>query len=408
MPIYKTSVKRNGLQQYRVRINYTDKAGKHKQLERTAYGRAEALDLEQALLAQIRAEPQEKPKPMTVQQLAAAYAQSHASEVRLTTMDQHKGIVRRYITPHLGDYTLDELTPERLEVWKTALNESGLATITKKNAFSALRAVLNYAVRLQYLPANPLQRISNFRDPNAIPAHGELHYYTAEQFRAYIAAAKAMADDLMSWGIYTFFAIAFYTGMRKGEINALRWNDIEGSTIHVRRSVAQKIKGQSIVETPPKNKSSYRDIQIPAPLKAVLDEHRARQQMDSRWNESYRICGGIACLGDTTIDKYNRRISAAAGLPRIRIHDFRHSHASLLVNEGINIQEVARRLGHSDVQMTWSTYSHLYPREEERALKALNAIQIDPPPAFQIPEKSPNKSSLEKPQVRNSPDFGPK
>lgn len=63
-----------------------------------------------------------------------------------------------------------------------------------------------------------------------------------------------------------------------------------------------------------------------------------------------------------------------AGVKKIRIHDFRHSHASLLANAGINIQEVARRLGHSRIEMTWNTYSHLYPKEEERAIKVLDEI----------------------------------
>ena len=66
--------------------------------------------------------------------------------------------------------------------------------------------------------------------------------------------------------------------------------------------------------------------------------------------------------------------SSLAGVKTIRIHDFRHSHASLLANMGINIQEVARRLGHSNVEMTWNTYSHLYPKEEEKAIAILNAV----------------------------------
>jgi integrase len=161
--------------------------------------------------------------------------------------------------------------------------------------------------------------------------------------------------------------------MRKGEINALRWTDIEGDIIHVRRSIAQKLKGED-VETPPKNRSSYRDLQMPLPLIHILEEHKARQQRDKRWTPSYRICGGPQCLRDTSIENRNKFFSSTAGLPHIRVHDFRHTHATLLVNEGINIQEIARRLGHSDIKMTWNTYSHLYPREEERAVQILNKI----------------------------------
>jgi integrase len=79
-------------------------------------------------------------------------------------------------------------------------------------------------------------------------------------------------------------------------------------------------------------------------------------------------------LRDSSLDNKNKQFAELAGLPHIRIHDFRHSHASLLANEGINIQEIARRLGHSNIEMTWNTYSHLYPREEERAVQILNKI----------------------------------
>lgn len=86
------------------------------------------------------------------------------------------------------------------------------------------------------------------------------------------------------------------------------------------------------------------------------------------------ICGANKPLRDLRIQKRYVEFSQLAGIKTIRIHDFRHSHASLLANEGINIQEVARRLGHSDVEMTWNTYSHLYPREEERAVAVLDEI----------------------------------
>ena len=87
-----------------------------------------------------------------------------------------------------------------------------------------------------------------------------------------------------------------------------------------------------------------------------------------------RVCGGFKCLHDSSLSNKNIRFANEAGLEPIRIHDFRHSHASLLANEGINIQEIARRLGHSNIEITWNTYSHLYPREEERAIAVLDKI----------------------------------
>ena len=92
------------------------------------------------------------------------------------------------------------------------------------------------------------------------------------------------------------------------------------------------------------------------------------------FSEDNRILGNEKCLRDTSLQIKNDLYSSLAGVKRIRIHDFRHSHASLLAYMGINIQEIARRLGHSNVEETWNTYSHPYPQEEEKAIAVLNAV----------------------------------
>lgn len=361
--------------QYRVRVNYTDANGKHRQIERTAYGKAAAQELEDKLKKQVKtpalADTHTTP---TVKQLYDEYIAAKSAEVRQSTLSKSKSILTNHILPVFSAVPLTDLTTPALQEWKNTIAAKDIQIKMRQNTYKEFRALLNFGVKMDYLEQNPLLKVGNFRDAYETKPAEVLHYYTKDQFVSYAKAARDSADTLLSWGMYVFFCIAYYTGMRKGEINALRWTDIEGTTLHVRRSVAQKIKGEAIVETPPKNKSSYRDLQIPAPLIKILEEHKNRQQQDKRWCEDWRICGGPECLRDTTISHYNEKYAAKADLPRIRIHDFRHSHASLLCNEGINIQEIARRLGHADVQMTWNTYSHLYPREEERALEVLNKI----------------------------------
>jgi integrase len=118
-------------------------------------------------------------------------------------------------------------------------------------------------------------------------------------------------------------------------------------------------------------------VQIPKPLKDVLTQHRKRCELDPDFTSDCFICGGRKALRDTSLENMNAKFANLAGIKKIRIHDFRHSHASLLVHEGINIQEIAKRLGHSDVAMTLGTYSHLYPSESERALNILDNIMID-------------------------------
>ena len=373
MPIYKMPGKKDGKQQYRVRINFTTREGQAKQIDRVAYGREEAKLLELRLNREY-SKPIEAPAShITVQQLFEECKEAKSHQVRTTTLEKFIWNVERSILPSFADSKIDRLSSKSLQKWKNDTSDLPLSINTKRGYYKAFHTLLNYAVKMEYLPRNPLNSIGNFTEVYFEQPQDKLHYYTAGQFKTYIAVAKSQACTLTDWGYYIFFNIAFYTGMRKGEINALRWTDIDGEILHVRRSITQKIKGGDI-ETPPKNRSSYRDLQMPLPLIHILEEHKARQQQDKRWKSSYRICGGPQCLRDSSISNRNRAFAAAAGLPHIRVHDFRHSHASLLVNEGINIQEIARRLGHADIKMTWNTYSHLYPREEERAVQILNKI----------------------------------
>lgn len=375
MPLTKTGKKKDGLMQYRVRINYTDNLGKPHQVERTAYGLEEAKQLETALMSEYK--DKRTAVKLTVKELCDEYAEYHKHETRRTSHESTMKILRLRVLPYLADYRIDKLTQPVLADWKNKIAAENFVISTKKNAYAKFSALLNYAVKMDYIPKNPLTVLGNFKDPEQIDKPAEvLHYYTPEQFLAYITVAHDTAVTCIDWGYYVFFNIAFYTGARKGEINALKWSDIDGNIMHIRRSVSQKIKGGD-VETPPKNKSSYRDLQIPEPLMKILKEHKKRQQEGSRlFSDNYRVCGGERPLRDTSIENKNKAFAKAANLPHIRIHDFRHTHASLLVNEGINIQEIARRLGHADVQMTWNTYSHLYPREEERAVEILNKIYL--------------------------------
>ena len=376
MPIYKEEGKKDGKQRYRVVVCYTNNLGERKQKVRTAYGSTEAKTLER-LLSEELSSGNTASSRMTVEDLYKEYIDAKKNEVRESSLAKTKGILKNHVLNEIGDKSLKKLTTPLLQKWKNSIAEKNLSITMQNNAYKELRAMLNFAVKMEYLPKNPLVVLGSFRDTTHISKPQDaIQYYTEEEFTKYATEAYRAADSLTGWGYYVFFCIAYMTGMRKGEINALKWSDIEGNIIHIRRSVSQKIKGDKVTETPPKNRSSYRDLQMPLPLIEVLKEHKARQQKDPRWSEDYRVCGGIKCLSDTSLSNKNIQFAKAAGLHTIRIHDFRHSHASLLVNNGINIQEVARRLGHSNVQITWNTYSHLYPREEERAVSILDKIPV--------------------------------
>lgn len=370
MPIYKIDGRKNGLQKYRVEVNITAANGKYKKIVRTAYGLQEAKQKEKEISAAQAAGS----GSMTVQELYEKYISQ--LEVRETTKAKSISILKNHVLPTQKDIRLNKLNKSTLLAWKTETQQKGSLSIRMlQNIYKTYAAMLNFAVKMEYIPKNHLTEVGNFKDVYFSPAPEKLRYYTAEQYLKYNAAMLSCNDTLQDCCFYVFFSLAFYTGMRKGEINALKWSDIEGNIIHVRRSVSQKVKGKSIVETPPKTKTSYRDLQAPEPLAAILAAHKERLEKLDGFSSDWRVCGGPECLSDTSIENHNIKYSKLAGLPHITIHEFRHTHASILCNAGINIQEVARRLGHSNVQVTWQTYSHLYPREEERAVAIFDNIK---------------------------------
>lgn len=368
-------VKKDGKQKYRVRVNYTDNSGRNKQIERTAYGADEAKQIELELTHQVKeATPAAR---MTVNELYQKYIVAKTHEVRETSLIKSINVISRHVLPYLGDCKLNKLNVQNLQLWKNKIESLNLSAKMRKNIYSEFRTMLYFGVKLEYLPNNPLLKVGNFKAPLEKPK--EMLYYTPEEFKLFISVAHEIAEkseQLNKWNLYVFFNIAFFTGARKGEINALTWNDIVDNEIHITKSVTQKMRGSDRI-TPPKNKSSIRNIGIPKPLKIILDEHYNRcKTFVQNFNDDYFICGGIIPLRDTTIENANRKYALAANVKHIRIHDFRHSHASFLANNGINIQEIARRLGHSDIKITLQTYSHLYPKESERALSVLDSIDI--------------------------------
>lgn len=365
MPIYKTDKKKDGKQQYRVFVNYTDINGNQKRKTKCVYGLAEAKEAERQLLGAVK----ESSSSMTVRELHDEYIKAKKHEVRKSSLANSESILNNHVmNTDLVNIRLDKLSAKHLQEWKNTISDKKIQVSTKNGAYRELNSMLNYAVRHDYISKNPLAKIGRFKDPYFKTE--EIKYYTIEEFNRYISVAKDNIKTQLDYACYVFFYLLFYSGLRKGELNAMLWSDYDGESLNVTKSIAQKV-GYEI--TPPKNKASYRRIKIPPKAIKVLDRYRDFLKKNTRYSENLYLCGGFKPISDSTMENYNTFYAKKAGLPHRRIHDFRHSHATLLINAGVNIMEVSRRLGHSDVKMTWNTYSHLYPSTEDTAIDALES-----------------------------------
>lgn len=192
MPIYKMEGKKNGIQKYRVRVNYVDSQGRSRQIDRVAYGNAEARALEAKLIHETKeAAPAAN---LTVQSLFEEYLAVKKTEVREITVKKTKTTLEIHVLPYLGNAKIAKLTMPVLQQWKNSIlqNES-LSGITRRNIYGEFRSMLNYAVKMEYIPRNPLLSVGNFKDAYAAAQKEVLHYYTADEFKRYIACARKKA-----------------------------------------------------------------------------------------------------------------------------------------------------------------------------------------------------------------------
>ena len=200
-------------------------------------------------------------------------------------------------------------------------------------------------------------------------AKPEMQFWTPEEFGNFIQNVAAKEYRML-------FEFLYVTGCRRGEVLALTWNDIDTDlqTVRINKSVTFKAKNfeKSFKVTTPKNAGSNRTVSIPSFLCDDLIEYR-RWQSENFAEADFVFCGDSP-LPATTIARKLDEGAKAAGVKRIRVHDLRHSCASLLIHKGVSIVAVSKRLGHTSIEQTLNTYSHMLPDDQKMILETLENL----------------------------------
>lgn len=274
------------------------------------------------------------------------------NEVRPTTLIKDKNYYK-HIEKELGNICIDKLTLSQFQKWKNSLNSKNLSTSYKNKIYKFLCQIVSYSNLYYNVSTNVLILGGRFVDVNE--KKKEMEFFTLDEFESFISVV-----DNNFWK--TLFSTLFYCGLRQGELQALTWNDVDfkNETISVNKTLTTKIKGENWTIFPPKTKSSYRTIPLTKNvldgLKILFNEY---SQLDG-YNGNWFVFGGIRPTPETTIQKHKNDYCKLAKVKQIRIHDFRHSCASLLISKNADPVLVAKYLGHADVSMTLNRYSHMY------------------------------------------------
>ena len=284
------------------------------------------------------------------------YCADMETRLREHTMRTKKYIVELKILPYFGNKRVNDITAADIRQWQNELIKMGYSPTYLKTINNQLSAIFNYAVRYYDLKSNPCAKAGSMGKSKA----EEMDFWTGEDFRKFI-------DSVMNKRLsYMAFLILYWTGMRLGELLALNPKDVdlEKRTISITKSY-QRL-GKKDVITPPKTSKSKRVITIPEFLAADIKDY-----MDSLYDlqEDDRLFP----ITKYYLEHEMQRGIKESGVKRIRVHDLRHSHASMLIELGFSPLEIANRLGHEKVETTLNTYAHLYPNKQTKLAERLDS-----------------------------------
>lgn len=269
----------------------------------------------------------------------------------------------RLVLPAFENKYIADITPKDILQWQNSLSEKNYSYKYKVSLRWLLRSLLTYGQRYYDLP-NCIDKVEGFRNSDI---KKEMLCWTPQEFGKFISVVDK--PDL-----HAYFMFLYFTGARKGEVQALAWGDIDfdTKTVRIEKSITRKVLDKAWAITTPKNQSSVRRITLPDVLIVELVNYRDWQK--SNCKKIHFVFGGAIPLNEQYIVRNLKNYCTIAQVKVIRQHDFRHSHASVLLSQGLSVTAVARRLGHSNITQTLNTYSHLMPDDDAKLKNILNNI----------------------------------
>lgn len=290
---------------------------------------------------------------ITVGEYLSMYLEHIHPNYKPTAYDTERTIIEARIVPAIGQVKMQKLTPLAITQFYTKLRQKYSSEYVK-NIHATLRRALRQAYVWDILPANIMEKV---RSPKV--ERKEMLFWTKDQCMHFLRVAKGHRHFIV-------YALAIYTGMRRGEVLGLRWKDIdfEKKTLTVVQTV-NHISSGVIIQTP-KTRTSNRQIAIGDTLLKHLEARRAIVNEQKMRNRKTYAKHDLVCCDELGEPMKPKRLTESfalltkrAELPKIRFHDLRHSHASMLLHMGVNAKAAAERLGHSNVQIFLDRYAHL-------------------------------------------------
>ena len=341
-----------------VMTRYTDWMGERKQkCKRGFKTKREAQDWERTFDQQTTAD-----LDMTFEAFIELYKRDMQARLKENTWLTKENIINTKILPYFGQRKMNEITTKDVIAWQNELlayrdeKKRPFSQTYLKTVHNQLSAIFNHAVRFYDLRCNPAAKAGNMGSEE----HAEMLFWTKEEYQKF---SEVMMDKPIS---FYAFEMLYWCGIREGELLALTPADFdfEKQTVRINKSY-QRLHGQDIITTP-KTKKSNRTIKMPQFLCEEMQECISMMYGIKKKDRIFTITKSY-------LHHEMDRGSKAAGVKRIRIHDLRHSHISLLIDMGFSAVAIADRVGHESIEITYR-YAHLFPSKQDEMADQLNDL----------------------------------
>ena len=341
---------------WRVVFRYTDFTGERKQTQKRGFKtKREATAWEHEMMLR-----KGNKLDMTFESFYEIYSEYKRQRVKESTFETKSHIVRTKILPYFGKRKISEITTKDVIAWQNeqlAYRDEKLNPYSQtylKTLHNQLSAIFNHAVRFYDLRANPASKAGNMGNEE----RREMLFWTKEEYQKF---AAEMMDKPVS---YYAFEMLYWCGIREGELLALTPADFDfqNSTVRINKSY-QRLHGEDVI-TSPKTKKSHRTIKMPQFLCEEMQDYLGMLYGLKKKDRIFTVTKSY-------LHHEMDRGSMAAGVKRIRIHDLRHSHISLLIDMGFSAVAIADRVGHESIEITYR-YAHLFPSKQSEMAKKLD------------------------------------
>ncbi|OLN23865.1 site-specific integrase [Domibacillus antri] len=321
------------------------------------------------------------PEKLTIAAFSEEWEKKYAKkELGEQTLDTYRSYLKNHILPAFGHMRLDQVKPIHVVNFLDGLkradgDDKGLSISTNEYIYRVLRNVFQRAEDWKILKENPVASVKRPKDRSK----KKVVVYDEKEIAVLFAAAQG---EPIYWRVFITLALA--AGLRRGELLGLEWKhiDFDKSTLHIEQVISRGEKGRPVLKEP-KSETSKRLISLPSSVLLELKRYqlhwrKEKMKMGELWIETeheYVFCNENGKhFYPTTPTTWWKRFTTRADVRYIRLHDLRHTSATLLINQGVHAKIISERLGHADIRITMDTYGHALRSADQEAADKLNDL----------------------------------